>query len=153
MERYKRTRKIKKEIQGVTMLALVVTIIVLLILAAITLNLAVGENGIIARAKLARDKAKNASIGEEEAMNAASGEIDNAGNGGSGGGTCPECPDTKPLEDRIKELESQVGALQQQLETEKANKAELGNRITELNNQIAELNKQIEAGNTQKAEL
>ena len=40
------------------MLALVVTIIVLLILAAITLNLAVGENGIIARAKLARDKAK-----------------------------------------------------------------------------------------------
>ncbi len=40
------------------MLALVVTIIVLLILAAITLNLAVGENGIIERAKLARDKAK-----------------------------------------------------------------------------------------------
>mgnify|MGYP002570284762 CR=1 FL=1 len=145
--------KVIKNAKGVTMLALVVTIIVLLILAAITLNLAVGENGIIARAKLARDKAKNASIGEEEAMNAASGEIDNAGNGGSGGGTCPECPDTKPLEDRIKELESQVGALQQQLETEKANKAELENRITELNNQIAELNKQIEAGNTQKAEL
>ena len=40
------------------MLALVVTIIVLLILAAITLNLAVGENGIIKRAKLARDKVK-----------------------------------------------------------------------------------------------
>ena len=153
MERYKRTRKIKKEIQGVTMLALVVTIIVLLILAAITLNLAVGENGIIARAKLARDKAKNASIGEEEAMNGLAGEIDNAGNGGSGGGTCPECPDTKPLEDRIKELESQVGALQQQLETETANKAELENRITELNNQIAELNKQIEAGNIQIGEL
>ena len=153
MERYKRTRKIKKEIQGVTMLALVVTIIVLLILAAITLNLAVGENGIVERAKLARDKAKNASIAEEEAMNGLAGEIDNAGNGGSGGGTCPECPDTKPLEDRIKELESQVGALQQQLETETANKAELENRITELNNQIAELNKQIEAGNIQIGEL
>ena len=137
------------------MLALVVTIIVLLILAAITLNLAVGENGIIERAKLARDKSKNASMKEEEAMNAAAGEIDNAENstGGDEGGTCPECPDTKPLEDRIKELENQVGALQQQLETEKANKAELENRITELNNQIAELNKQIEAGNTQKAEL
>ena len=134
------------------MLALVVTIIVLLILAAITLNLAVGENGIIERAKLSRDKAKNASIKEEEAMNAAAGEIDNVGSGtgGDGGGTCP---DTKPLEDRIKELESQVGALQQQLETEKANKAELENRITELNNQIAELNKQIEAGNTQIGEL
>ena len=144
-----------KQIRGVTMLALVVTIIVLLILAAITLNLAVGENGIIERAKLARDKAKNASIAEEEAMNEAAGEIDNAGSGGSGsgGGTCPECPDTKPLEDRIKELESQVGVLQQQLEEERANKQELENRITELNNQIAELNKQIEAGNTEKAKL
>ena len=151
----KRVKKLGKKAKGITMLALVITIIVLLILAAITLNLAVGENGIIERAKLARDKAKNASIGEEEAMNAAAGEIDNAGNGtgGDGGGTCPECPDTKPLEDRIKELESQVGALQQQLETEKANKAELENRITELNNQIAELNKQIEAGNMQIAEL
>ena len=47
-----------RKARGVTMLALVVTIIVLLILAAITLSLAVGENGIIARAKLARDKAK-----------------------------------------------------------------------------------------------
>ena len=50
--------KVIKNAKGVTMLALVVTIIVLLILAAITLNLAVGENGIIKRAKLARDKAK-----------------------------------------------------------------------------------------------
>ena len=114
------------------MLALVVTIIVLLILAAITLNLAVGENGIIERAKLARDKAKNASIKEEEAMNAAAGEIDNVGSGigGDGGGTCP---DIKLLEDRIKELESQVGVLQQQLETETANKPELENRIQSLN--------------------
>lgn len=68
------------------MLALVVTIIVLLILAAITLNLAVGENGIIERAKLARDKAKNASIEEEEAMNEAAGEIDKAGNSGGSSG-------------------------------------------------------------------
>ena len=150
----KRIAKLLKKAKGVTMLALVVTIIVLLILAAITLSLAVGENGIIKRAKLARDKAKNASIAEEEAMNLAAGEIDNAGNGNSsGGGTCPECPDTKPLEDRIKELESQVGALQQQLEEERANKQELENRITELNNQIADLNKQIEAGNTEKAKL
>ena len=151
--------KLLRKAKGVTMLALVVTIIVLLILAAITLSLAVGENGIIERAKLARDKAKNASIAEEEAMNEAASEIDNAGNGGSSGGgsgeggTCPECPDTKPLEDRIKELESQVGALQQQLEEERANKQELENRITELNNQIADLNKQIEAGNTEKAKL
>ncbi len=107
-----------KKANGVTMLALVVTIIVLLILAAITLNLAVGENGIIARAKLARDKAKNASIAEEEAMNLAAGEIDNAGNwkwfGGSGG-TCPECPDVSELENTIKELQNTIASLEQQL--------------------------------------
>ena len=158
MEENKKIIKGEKGVKGVTMLALVVTIIVLLILAAITLNLAVGENGIIKRAKLARDKAKNASIQEEEAMNLAADEIDNAenesGSGGSGeGGTGQECPDTKPLEDRIKELESQVGVLQQQLEEERENKIELENRITALNNKIAELNKQIEAGNTEKAKL
>ena len=150
--------KIRKE-KGVTMLALVVTIIVLLILAAITLNLAVGENGIIERAKLARDKVKNASIAEEEAMNLAAGEIDNAGNGsssgGSGGtgGTCPECPDTKPLENTIKELQNTIASLEQQLANEKANKAELEKQIADLNKQITDLNNQVQAQKEQIADL
>ena len=141
------------------MLALVVTIIVLLILAAITLNLAVGENGIIKRAKLARDKVKNASIAEEEAMNLAAGEIDNAGNGsssgGSGGtgGTCPECPDTKPLENTIKELQNTIASLEQQLANEKANKAELEKQIADLNKQITDLNNQVQAQKEQIADL
>ena len=137
------------------MLALVVTIIVLLILAAITLNLAVGENGIIKRAKLARDKAKNASIGEEEAMNEAAGEIDNAGNGtgGEGGGTCPECPDVSELENTIKELQNTIASLEQQLANEKANKAELEKQIADLNKQISDLNAQIDAQKEQIADL
>ena len=137
------------------MLALVVTIIVLLILAVITLNLAVGENGIIKRAKLARDKAKNASIGEEEAMNEAAGEIDNAGNGtgGEGGGTCPECPDVSELENTIKELQNTIASLEQQLANEKANKAELEKQIADLNKQISDLNAQIDAQKEQIADL
>ena len=154
-----RTRKLLKKANGVTMLALVVTIIVLLILAAITLNLAVGENGIIERAKLARDKSKNASIAEEEAMNEAAGEIDNAGNGGSSGGgtgeggTCPECPDVSELENTIKELQNTIASLEQQLANEKANKAELEKQIADLNKQIEELKNEIEAQKEQIADL
>ena len=162
MEENKRSKeiiKVIKKAKGVTMLALVVTIIVLLILAAITLSLAVGENGIIKRAKLARDKAKNASIAEEEAMNLAAGEIDNAGSGGSGsggtgeGGTCPECPDISELENTIKELQNTIASLEQQLANEKANKAELEKQIADLNKQIADLNAQVNAQKEQIADL
>ena len=146
-----------RKARGVTMLALVVTIIVLLILAAITLSLAVGENGIIKRAKLARDKAKNASIAEEEAMNLAAGEIDNAGSGGSGGqgegGTCPECPDVSELENTIKKLQNTIASLEQQLAAEKANKAELERQIADLNNQITQLNNELNSKKEQIADL
>ena len=45
-----------KENRGITLVALVVTIIVLLILASVTLAMIVGENGIIAKAKEAKEK-------------------------------------------------------------------------------------------------
>ena len=40
-----------KEITGITMIALVVTVVVILILAGISINAIVGDNGIIKRAK------------------------------------------------------------------------------------------------------
>lgn len=46
----------KKRNSGITLIALVVTIVVLLILAAITLNLVLGNNGIIAKTKDAKEK-------------------------------------------------------------------------------------------------
>ena len=157
MEENKRSKEIIKVIRkakGVTMLALVVTIIVLLILAAITLSLAVGENGIIKRAKLARDKAKNASIQEEEAMNLAAGEIDNAEAGGSGGqGGEGTCPGTEELENTIKELQSTIANLEQQLATERANKTALEQQIASLNNQIANLNSELNSKKEQIADL
>ena len=45
-----------KENRGITLVALVVTIIVLLILASVTLAMIVGENGIISKAKEAKEK-------------------------------------------------------------------------------------------------
>ena len=154
-ERSKKIIKVIKKAKGVTMLALVVTIIVLLILAAITLSLAVGENGIIKRAKLARDKAKNASIQEEEAMNLAAGEIDNAESGGSGSGGTGEgtCPGTEELENTIKKLQSTIANLEQQLETERANKTALEQQIASLNNQIANLNSELNSKKEQIADL
>jgi hypothetical protein len=48
--------KMLKNKRGITLIALVITIIVLLILAGITINLTIGEDGIITKAKEAGDK-------------------------------------------------------------------------------------------------
>ena len=44
-------KKFKKQVKGITLIALVVTIIVLLILAGISINFVFGENGLIGRAQ------------------------------------------------------------------------------------------------------
>ena len=45
-----------KEMKGITLVALVVTIVVLLILAGVSINSVLGENGIIIKAKEAAEK-------------------------------------------------------------------------------------------------
>ena len=54
-----------KNQKGITLVALVITIIVLLILAGISLNVVVGQNGILGRATSAVDKNKLAQIKEQ----------------------------------------------------------------------------------------
>ena len=51
------------------MIALVVTIIVLLILAAVAINLTIGENGIFTRAQNATEKWQEAEVNEQHEMN------------------------------------------------------------------------------------
>ena len=46
----------KKNARGITLIALVITIIVLLILAGVTINALSGENGILKRATQAKSK-------------------------------------------------------------------------------------------------
>jgi flagellar basal body-associated protein FliL len=55
--------------RGITLVALVVTIVVLLILAGITINTLLGENGIIDQSKEASEEADKAE--EQEAINLA----------------------------------------------------------------------------------
>ncbi len=61
-------RKVKEE-KGITLIALIITIIVLLILAGITLSMILGPNGIIQTATEARDKTEEAALNEQLMFN------------------------------------------------------------------------------------
>ena len=65
----------KKE-SGITLVALVVTIIVLLILAGVAISLAIGNNGIFTRAKDAADKYEQSATNESNGMNEFEKEFD-----------------------------------------------------------------------------
>lgn len=67
-----------KEIKGVTLVALVVTIVALLILAGVNINLVIGKNGIIAKAKEAGNKSADAGKNDLEGMNGLTDEMNNA---------------------------------------------------------------------------
>ena len=54
--------------KGITLIALVVTITVLIILATVSINTVLGDNGIIKRAQKARDSYQNSSTSEDEHM-------------------------------------------------------------------------------------
>ena len=66
-----------RKTRGITLIALVVTIVVLLILAGITISLVFSENGIIAKAKEAAEKTNQAAINEQAQMNELAGYLDN----------------------------------------------------------------------------
>ena len=63
MEYLKNTKE-----KGITLIALVVTITVLIILATVSINTVLGDNGIISRAQKARDSYQNSSTSEDEHM-------------------------------------------------------------------------------------
>lgn len=96
--------------KAITLIALVVTIIVLLILASVSLNLILGEHGIITMAKVAKENMELAQKNEEKALNTlyeqlygnTIGESGDSGNSGStqgGGSETPNPPkeETGPL--------------------------------------------------------
>ena len=73
-----------KEVRGITIISLVVTIVVLLILAGVTINALSGENGIITKSKEAKIKTEKSRTIEKinlailTAMTKGDGDIDNA---------------------------------------------------------------------------
>ena len=72
----KSTKRLK-DVQGITLVALVITIVIIIILATITMNMAFGDNGLITQAQKAKDMAANSVIAEQEGMNSLMGEFDN----------------------------------------------------------------------------
>ena len=58
-----------KKNNGITLVALVVTIIVLIILAGISINLLLGQDGIITKAKQAKENMEFAQVEEQEMLN------------------------------------------------------------------------------------
>lgn len=67
--------KIKNEKQrleinkGITLIALIITIVILIIIAGVTINLSVGENGIFNKAKYAKEEYSNSAAYEQEKLN------------------------------------------------------------------------------------
>ena len=95
-------RKLKKQVKGITLIALVVTIIVLLILAGIALNLTIGQNGIFIRAQKSVNTWRNGESNEQIVM----GELEDLVDGylkengeGQGGDDTTTVVDDVPIPD------------------------------------------------------
>ena len=87
-EREKLQEKMKRQKlreKGITLIALVVTIIILLILAGVTLSLSISQNGLFSRAQNAVDRYKKAQTDEEEMVKNMAAEIEKMGSGNNSG--------------------------------------------------------------------
>ena len=82
--------RIIKEKRGITLIALVVTIVVLLILAGITINMLFSNGGIFKTAGDAANAWNKATVNEQESLNNIADQIENWANGQTGGGNTPE---------------------------------------------------------------
>ena len=65
---------------AITLIALIVTIIVLLILSGITLNIVLGDNGIISKAQIAKQKTNQSQQDEEKRLKELQNKITNGSN-------------------------------------------------------------------------
>ena len=61
--------KLKYGKKGITLVALVITVIIIIILSTVTINMAFGDNGLITQAQRAKDMTANSIIVEQEGMN------------------------------------------------------------------------------------
>ena len=71
----------KNSEKGITMITLAVTIIVLIILVGVSLNMTIGENGIISQAQKARENIEIAKTEEEQQLNSLYEELAKGGEG------------------------------------------------------------------------
>ena len=137
-----RKEKNNKYSKGITIVSLVVTIVVLIILAGISLNLTLGENGLFTMAKKAKENIELAQIEEQTRMNELYDELEQGG--------YYENPEIGELEGTIDDLNKTIKSLEDQLEGAKQEKQGLQENIQELNGEIDNLHGQV---NQQKTEI
>lgn len=126
--------------KGVTIMSLVITIIVLLILAGITIKFAISDNGIIKQSQNAKTQYEKASTQEKLALNDMEKTIQNASNGTSGSGSASggssgntgssgtgenNSEEVDNLKKQIAELQQQVESLQNSQATGNAKEADV----------------------------
>ena len=101
--------KFIKKTKGITLIALVVTIVVLLILAGVSINMVLGENGIVTKAKDARDKTEQAKQNDLASMDQFVKDMDDIlnDNGTPGGDDTPT--ETKTLVQAFNAGELKIG--------------------------------------------
>lgn len=167
--------KQKLKEKGVTITSLVVTIIVLLILAGITIKFALDDNGIIKQSRLASEKYQNKALQEQLALNQAEQEIDKAsnsssggssdnptagGNSTSGGSSSGSSEDTDELKKQIEDLQNEVDSLTNQIQREQQEKEKLQQQVNDLkkkqnetNATISDLNNQIKDKDSKISDL
>ena len=95
LSKRKESKFVSKNSRGITLIALVVTIVVLIILATVSINTVLGDNGIIKRAQKARDSYQNSSTSEDEHMKQLANEMaeyDTNGGDAGGGSDTPTNP-------------------------------------------------------------
>ena len=90
-------QKLLKNNKGVTLIALVVTIVILIILAAVSMTMVLGNNGIFEQAKKGANSMASAEANTQEGFNSMSAEIDKIISG-SGSSEQPQPPETPKSE-------------------------------------------------------
>ena len=82
-QKNKITEKLKEE-KGITLLALILTVVIMIILAAVTINVALGEGGLVEQAKWAAEQTANSTKSEQEQLDDVADQINDiiAGIGG-----------------------------------------------------------------------
>ena len=123
--------------KGITIVALVVTVIILIILAGISLNVTIGENGIITKTKQAKQNITLAGEAEAIQLNQLYYELEI-------GGELSEDEENSKKDEMIDLLQKQVEELQKQIVGLQTENTELNQQVETLTFQITDLQKELQ---------
>ena len=149
----------KQKESGVTLMVLVITIIVLLILAGITIQMSLDDNGIIKQAQRAKNTYESSrddeqiALGEatnaiQDAMNSSGGSSGSTGGGSSSGGSSGS--DDDDLKQQLEDLTNENDKLKQDnedLKTENDGLKDENNNLKDDNDALKDKNNDLQKEN------